>query len=98
MPAVCRGAGVDFDIPHCSGMVRVGASINVLVNGIGVSRQFDFNDPHLFPAGLFCFVHAAPISTGSLKVRVNGRGCGRVGDSVAGCTFVASGSFNVFAG
>jgi len=98
MPAVCRGAGVDFDIPHCSGMVRVGASINVLVNGIGVSRQGDFNSPHLFPAGIICPPHAAPISTGSLKVRVNGRGCGRVGDSVAGCTFVASGSFNVFAG
>ena len=98
MPAVCRGAGVDFDIPHCSGMVRVGASINVLVNGIGVSRQGDVNSPHLFPAGIICPPHAAPISTGSLKVRVNGRGCGRVGDSVAGCTFVASGSFNVFAG
>ena len=98
MPAVCRGFGVDVDIPHCSPMVRVGASINVLVNGIGVSRQFDFNDPHLFPAGLFCFVHAAPIAVGSLRVRVNGRGCGRIGDSVAGCTFVASGSFNVFAG
>jgi uncharacterized Zn-binding protein involved in type VI secretion len=98
MPAVCRGFGVDVDLVHCSLPSRVGASTNVLVNGIGVSRQFDFNDPHLFPAGLFCFVHAAPISTGSLKVRVNGRGCGRVGDSVAGCTFVASGSFNVFAG
>ena len=99
MPAVCRGDGVDFDIPHCSPMVRVGASANVLVNGIGVSRQFDFNSPHLFPAGLpFCLIHAAPITFGSSKVRVNGRGCGRVGDSVAACTFVATGSSNVFAG
>jgi len=99
MPAVCRGAGVDFDLPHCSPMVRVGASTNVLVNGIGVSRQFDFNSPHLFPAGLpFCLIHAAPITFGSSKVRVNGRGCGRVGDSVAACTFVATGSSNVFAG
>ena len=98
MPAVCRGAGVDFDIPHCSGMVRVGASINVLVNGIGVSRQGDFNSPHLFPAGIICPPHVAPITFGSFRVRVNGRGCGRIGDSVAGCTFVASGSFNVFAG
>ena len=98
MPAVCRGDGVDFDIPHCSPMVRVGASTNVLVNGIGVSRQGDFNSPHLFPAGIFCPPHAAPISTGSLKVRVNGKGCGRVGDSVAGWTFVASGCLNDFAG
>ena len=98
MPAVCRGAGVDFDIPHCSGMVRVGASINVLVNGIGVSRQGDFNSPHLFPAGIICPPHAAPIAVGSLRVRVNGRGCGRIGDIVAGCTAVSSGSFNVFAG
>ena len=98
MPAVCRGAGVDVDLVHCSLPSRVGASTNVLVNGIGVSRQFDFNDPHLFPAGLFCFVHAAPIAVGSLRVRVNGRGCGRIGDIVAGCTVVASGSLNVFAG
>ena len=98
MPAVCRGDGVDFDIPHCSPMVRVGASANVLVNGIGVSRQFDFNSPHLFPAGIICPIHAAPITFGSSKVRVNGRGCGRVGDSVAACTFVATGSSNVFAG
>jgi uncharacterized Zn-binding protein involved in type VI secretion len=98
MPAVCRGFGVDVDLVHCSLPSRVGASINVLVNGIGVSRQGDFNDPHLYPVGIFCFFHAAPIAIGSLRVRVNGRGCGRIGDIVAGCTVVASGSFNVFAG
>ena len=48
MPAVCRGFGVDVDLVHCSLPSRVGASINVLVNGIGVSRQGDFNDPHLY--------------------------------------------------
>ena len=98
MPAVCRGFGVDVDLVHCSLPSRVGASINVLVNGIGVSRQGDFNDPHLYPVGIFCFFHAAPIAIGSLRVRVNGRGCGRIGDIVAGCTAVSSGSFNVFAG
>ena len=98
MPAVCRGDGVDFDIPHCSPMVRVGASANVLVNGIGVSREGDLNSPHLFPFGIICPIHAAKIATGSLKVRVNGKGCGRVGDFVSGCTFVATGSSNVFAG
>lgn len=98
MPAVCRGFGVDVDLVHCSLPSRVGASINVLVNGIGVSRQGDFNDPHLYPVGIFCFFHAAPITLGSLRVKVNGRGCGRIGDPVTACTIVASGSFNVFAG
>ena len=45
-------------------------------------------------------VHCSvPVRFGhSTNVRVNGRGCGRIGDSVAGCTFVATGSSNVFAG
>ena len=96
MPAVTyRGAA---DVPHCSGMVRSGHSLNVRVNGIGVSRQGDNNTPHLLPCGPICCGHARPISTGSLTVRVNGRGCGRVGDGISGCTSVAQGSPNVFAG
>ena len=35
---------------------------------------------------------------GSSSVIVNGKGCGRVGDSISGCTSVAAGSSNVFAG
>ena len=35
---------------------------------------------------------------GSSNVFVNGIGCGRVGDSISGCTSVAAGSSNVFAG
>jgi hypothetical protein len=35
---------------------------------------------------------------GSTTVRVNGRGCGRIFDSISACTFVAQGSPNVFAG
>ena len=31
-------------------------------------------------------------------VKVNGLGCGRVGDAITGCTSVAAGSENVFAG
>jgi len=85
------------DIPHCSGMVRFGKSDNVKVGGIGVSRQGDINTPHLLP-GLPCPVHAAPIAIGSLKVKVNGRGCGRIGDSISGCTSVAQGHPKVFAG
>ena len=35
---------------------------------------------------------------GSSNVFVNGKGCGRIGDAITGCTSVASGSSNVFAG
>ncbi len=85
------------DIPHCSGMVRLGKSTNVKVGGIGVSRQGDINPDHLLP-GAPCPSHVAPIAIGSLKVKVNGRGCGRIGDSIAGCTSVAQGYPKVFAG
>ena len=96
MPAVTyRGAA---DVPHCSGMVRSGHSLNVRVNGIGVSRQGDNNTPHLLPCGPICCGHARPIAMGSSTVRVNGAGCGRIGDSISGCTAVATGSHNVFAG
>lgn len=97
MPAVTRIG--DADVPHCSGMVRLGASTNVFVNGKGVSRQGDLNTSHLLPPNIPpCPAHAAGIAVGSTKVKVNGKGIGRVGDSIAGCTSVAAGSTNVFAG
>ena len=86
------------DIPHCSGMTRSGHSTNVKVGGIGVSRQGDVNVPHLKPCGFVCCAHAAPITTGSTTVFANGKGIGRVGDALTGCTMVAEGSENVFAG
>ena len=61
MPAVTRKG--DADVAHCSGMVRLGASTNVFVNSIGVSRQGDNNTTHLLP-GVPCPPHAAPIETG----------------------------------
>ena len=97
MPAVCRGDSVDADIPHCSGMKRNQRSDNVKVNGTGISRQGDNNTTHLLP-GAPCPAHAAPITTGSTTVFVNGKGCGRIGDAITSCTSVASGSENVFAG
>jgi len=45
-----------------------------------------------------CPSHAAGIASGSSTVKVNGKGCGRVGDGISGCTSVAAGSSNVFAG
>ena len=95
MPAVTRFG--DADVAHCSGMTRQGKSSDVFINGIGVSRQDDNNTPHLLP-GAPCPTHAATITVGSTTVFANGKGIGRVGDAISGCTSVAAGSPNVFAG
>ena len=95
MPAATRVG--DADVTHCSGMVRAVGSGNVFVNGIPWSRQGDNNTGHLLP-GSPCPGHAAPITLGSSTVKVNDRGAGRVGDAITGCTKVAAGSPNVFAG
>ena len=95
-PTVQYGGDGDFDIPHCSRMQRWERSDNVRVNGRGISRQTDCNTPHLYPTGILCGIHCVAIQVGSLKVKVNNLGCGRVGDAT--CTAVAEGSHNVFAG
>ena len=95
MPAVTRIG--DADVTHCSGMTRAEGSPNVFVNSIAVSRQGDVNTSHLLPAAV-CPPHTAPIAVGSTTVFINGKGCGRVGDAISGCTSVAAGSPNVFAG
>ena len=82
MPAVTRIG--DADVAHCSGMTRAVGSSDVFANGIAVSRQSDIN--------------TAPITTGSTTVKVNGLGCGRIGDAITACTSVAAGSSDVFAG
>ena len=79
-------------------MVRAVGSPNVFINKIPWSRQTDVNTPHLKPAGDKCITHVAPITTGSLTVRVNGLGGGRIMDAITACTFVAEGSPNVFCG
>jgi len=95
MPAVTRIG--DADVGHCSGMVRAVGSGNVFANGRPVSRQTDVNTVHLLPPTP-CGAHAAPITSGSSTVKVNGLGCGRVGDGITACTSVSAGSPNVFAG
>ena len=95
MPAVTRIG--DADVAHCSGMVRAAGSGNVFAKGIAISRQGDNNTGHLLPPAP-CGSHSAPIASGSSTVKVNGLGCGRVGDAISGCTSVAAGSSNVFAG
>ena len=94
MPAVTRVG--DADVAHCSGMSRAQGS-GVFANGRPISRQGDKNTTHLKP-GNPCPPHSASISSGSSTVFVNGKGCGRVGDGLGGCTSVAAGSSNVFAG
>ena len=95
MPAVTRIG--DADSAHCSGMVRAAGSPNVFANNKPVSRQGDVNTTHKLP-GNPCPSHAAPIAAGSSTVKINNKGCGRVGDGLSGCTAVAAGSPNVFAG
>ena len=95
MPAATRIG--DADVAHCSGMTRAEGSPNVFVNGIKWSRQGDVNTTHVLPP-VPCPAHAAPIASGSSTVKVNTKGAGRIGDAISGCTSVAAGSSNVFAG
>ena len=95
MPAVTRVG--DADVAHCSGMTRAVGSPNVFANSIPVSRQGDVNTGHKLPP-VPCPSHSAPTAVGSTTVFTNNVGTGRVGDAIAGCTSVAAGSSNVFAG
>ena len=88
----------DADITHCSGMVRARGARTVFVNGIPWSLEGHVNTPHLRPGGDSCFTHSAPICQGSRVVFVEGIPSGRIGDAILGCTNVAQGSRNVFAG
>jgi len=96
MPAVARRG--DRGVPHCSGYTIANGSNNVNVNGRPVARVGDSSTGHLQPRGRKCRVHTASISRGSSSVNVNGRAIARVGDSLSGCTAVAQGSPDVFAG
>ena len=80
-------------------MTRAQGSPDVFVNGIAWSRQGDVNTTHLLPPNIPpCPSHAAGIASGSSTVKVYTKGDGRIGDGISGCTSVAAGSSNVFAG
>ena len=96
MPAETRIG--DADVSHCSGMTRAEGSANVFVNSIKWSCEGDSNTSHLLPGIPLCPSHSAPIASGSSTVKVNGDGAGRIGDGISGCTSVAAGSPNTFAG
>jgi len=87
----------DQGVPHCSGFSIAQGSPTVFVDLRPAARLGDLSTPHLRP-GHPCPPHIAPISSGSATVFVNGRPLARVGDRLAGCTAVATGSFDVFAG
>ena len=92
--------GVDEDQVHCSEVpIRAEGTKTVIVNGAPWSCVGHHNHPHKgIPCVLGCCVHVAPICRGSSSVFVEGRPAGRVGDPVAACTFVATGSPNVICG
>ena len=96
VPAAARKG--DQGIPHCSGYTIAVGSGDVYINGIAAARQGDNATAHLLPGGRTCPVHTPPISRGSETVFVNGQPLARVGDPLAGCTAVAQGSPDVFAG
>ena len=82
-------------VPHCSPYSIATGSPNVFVNGKPVATLGSISTPHLFPARR-CPPHTAIVSSGSTSVFVNGKPMARVGDRLAACTFIASGSTNVF--
>ena len=96
MPAAARKG--DQGIPHCSGYNIAAGSSDVYINGIAAARQGDSVTAHQLPGGRTCPVHAPPIARGSESVFVNSKPLARLGDTVSGCTSIAQGSPDVFAG
>ena len=88
----------DAGVPHCTPYAIAQGSLNVFINGRPAARIGDFSTLHKTPGGKTCVPHVSVISTGSASVFVNGRPVARVGDLLAGCTAIAQGSVNVFAG
>jgi uncharacterized Zn-binding protein involved in type VI secretion len=84
-------------VPHCSPYTIATGSPNVFANGKPVATRGSISTPHLLP-GRRCSPHTAVVSSGSSSVFVNGKPAARVGDSLARCTFIATGSSNVFVG
>jgi uncharacterized Zn-binding protein involved in type VI secretion len=84
-------------VPHCTPYTIATGSPNVFVNGKPVATLGSISSPHLVPSRR-CFPHVATVSFGSTSVFVNGKPMARVGDPLALCTFIATGSPTVFAG
>lgn len=85
----------DKEKPHCTGMVRLGASPDVFANGKRVSCHGHKNTPHLFPPKP-CKGHSVGLKASQFRVMANNIPIGRVFDKT--CTMVIEGSPNVFIG
>lgn len=88
----------DSGMVHCSGYAIANGSTDVLVNGRPAARVGDRSTVHMKPAKKKCVPHVASITSGSSSVLVNGRPIARVGSTLAGCTYIISGSSDVFVG
>lgn len=95
MPAVARKG--DKGVTHCSPYTIADGSPDVNVNNQPVAFEGSKSTSHKVPARK-CFSHTATVSKGSTTVFVNGKPIARVGDPLAGCTSIAQGSPDVFAG
>jgi uncharacterized Zn-binding protein involved in type VI secretion len=96
MPGVARQG--DRGVPHCSPYTISNGSPDVNVNGKPAAFKGSKSSAHLIPFKRKCRPHTATVSKGSSSVFVNGKPIARVGDSLAGCTSIAQGSSDVFAG
>jgi len=95
MPATCRLG--DTCTGHAGFPPRPNdaASSNVFINGLGAHRVGDHWVTHCDPTPS---CHDSSLASGSGTVYVNGVPLGRIGDSIACGSTVATGSGNVFAG
>lgn len=70
-------------------------SAKVFVEGIGVVRQDDAVSSHTFPS---CATHSPGLTSFSSKVKIEGKGAGRKGDSYGCGAIITSGSSKVLIG
>ena len=100
MPAACR-KGDSLTTGHiCSSTTTLTtpAQSTVFANSLLMARITDKTVPHPFPPNPPCANHVAQVNAGSSTVFVEGLALARIGDAISGCTSVAAGSSNVFAG
>jgi len=95
MPAVCRLGDSCTGHGGFPSRVNDSASTNVIINGVGAHRVGDHWVVHCDQQPS---CHDSVLASGSGTVFVNGQSLGRIGDSIACGSTVASGSGNVFAG
>ena len=100
MPAVARGQGTDtvntvHGICLFPGTITTDTcSPDVIVNGVGIHRFGDLNEPHTHCPP----VYGTDVNVASTTVFANGMGVARIGDIYSCGAQITSGSDNVFVG